>query len=41
VGFIHLQLGNHTTEIAAAFEREVVALPQVVVCYNLRAITTT
>lgn len=34
-GFIHLQMQNHTAEIAAAFEREVVALPQVVACHNL------
>ena len=34
-GFIHLQMENHTAEIAAAFEREVVALPQVVACHNL------
>lgn len=34
-GFIHLQMQNHTVEIAAAFEREVVALPQVVSCHNL------
>lgn len=34
-GFIHLQMENHTAEIAAAFEREVVALPQVVSCHNL------
>jgi Lrp/AsnC family leucine-responsive transcriptional regulator len=34
-GFIHLQMENHTAEIAQAFEREVVALPQVVSCHNL------
>lgn len=34
-GFIHLQMQNHTAEVAAAFEREVVALPQVVACHNL------
>ena len=34
-GFIQLQMENHTAEIAAAFEREVVALPQVVACHNL------
>lgn len=34
-GFIHLQMQNHTAEIAAAFEREVVAVPQVVACHNL------
>ena len=34
-GFVHLQMENHTPEIAAAFEREVVALPEVVSCHNL------
>lgn len=34
-GFIHLQMQNHTADIAAAFEREVVGLPQVVACHNL------
>ena len=34
-GFSHLQMENHTAEIAAAFEREVVALPQVGSCHNL------
>ncbi len=34
-GFIHLQMENHTPEVAAAFEREVVALPQVLSCHNL------
>lgn len=34
-GFIHLKMQNHTAEIASAFEREVVALPQVVSCHNL------
>ncbi len=34
-GFIHLQLENHKPEVMMAFEREVVALPQVVSCYNL------
>ncbi len=34
-GFIHLQMQNHTPEVTAAFEREVVALPQVVSCHNL------
>jgi Lrp/AsnC family leucine-responsive transcriptional regulator len=34
-GFIHLQMENHTAEVAAAFEREVVGLPQVVSCHNL------
>ncbi|UUZ66486.1 Lrp/AsnC family transcriptional regulator (plasmid) [Polaromonas sp. P1-6] len=35
LGFIHLGLHNHTPEVAAAFEREVVALPQVLSCHNL------
>lgn len=34
-GFIHLQMETHTPEMSAAFEREVVALSQVVSCYNL------
>lgn len=34
-GFIHLQMQNHTLAVLAAFEREVVALPQVVSCHNL------
>lgn len=34
-GFIHLQMQNHTAETTAAFEREVMALPQVVSCHNL------
>lgn len=34
-GFIQLQMQDHTAEVAAAFEREVVALPQVVACHNL------
>jgi Lrp/AsnC family leucine-responsive transcriptional regulator len=34
-GFVHLQMENHTPEAAAAFEREVVALPQVLSCHNL------
>lgn len=34
-GFIHLQMANHTTEVMASFEREVVAVPQVVACHNL------
>ncbi len=35
LGFIHLAMHNHTPEVAAAFEREVVALPQVLSCHNL------
>lgn len=34
-GFIHLQLDNHGPDVAAAFEREVQALDQVLACHNL------
>lgn len=34
-GFVHLQMDNHTPEVMAAFEREVVALAQVLSCHNL------
>lgn len=34
-GFVHLQMDKHTPDIMAAFEREVVALPQVLACHNL------
>lgn len=34
-GFVHLQMDNHTPEVMAAFEREVVALHQVLSCHNL------
>lgn len=34
-GFVHLQMSNHLPEVMAAFEREVVALPEVVACHNL------
>jgi DNA-binding Lrp family transcriptional regulator len=34
-GFVQLQMENHTPEAADAFEREVVALPQVLSCHNL------
>ena len=34
-GFVHLQMNNHMPDIMAAFEREVVALPQVLSCHNL------
>jgi len=34
-GFVHLQMNNHSPDIMAAFEREVVALPQVLSCHNL------
>lgn len=35
LGFVHLGMHNHTAEVAAAFEREVVALAQVLACHNL------
>ena len=35
LGFVHLGLHNHTAEVTAAFEREVLALPQVLSCHNL------
>lgn len=34
-GFVHLQMSNHLPEVMAAFEREVVALPDALVCHNL------
>ena len=34
-GFVHVQMDNHSPDIMAAFEREVVALPQVLSCHNL------
>jgi DNA-binding Lrp family transcriptional regulator len=34
-GFVHLQMNNHMPDAMAAFEREVVALPQVLSCHNL------
>ena len=34
-GFVHLQMSNHMPEVMAAFEREVVALPEVLACHNL------
>ncbi len=34
-GFIHLQMQNHTADTTAAFERAVMALPQVLSCHNL------
>lgn len=34
-GFVHLQMSNHMPDMMAAFEREVVALPQVLACHNL------
>ncbi len=34
-GFIQLHMQNHTAETTAAFEREVMALPEVVSCHNL------
>ena len=35
LGFVQIRLHNHTAEITAAFEREVLALPQVLSCHNL------
>ena len=35
LGFVHLAMHDHTPDMAAAFEREVVALPQVLACHNL------
>ncbi len=34
-GFIHLQMESHAAEVTLAFEREVVALPEVLCCHNL------
>lgn len=34
-GFVQLQMENHTPHAAESFEREVVALPQVLSCHNL------
>lgn len=34
-GFVHLQMENHTNEMSLAFEREVVAISQVIACHNL------
>lgn len=34
-GFVQLQMENHTPEAAESFEREVVALAQVLSCHNL------
>jgi Lrp/AsnC family transcriptional regulator, leucine-responsive regulatory protein len=34
-GFVQLQMENHTPEAADAFEREVLALAQVLSCHNL------
>ena len=35
LGFVQLNLHDHTSSICAAFEREVLALPQVLACHNL------
>lgn len=35
LGFVHLSMHDHTLQKADAFEREVVALPQVLSCHNL------
>lgn len=34
-GFVQLQMQDHTPQAAESFEREVVALPQVLACHNL------
>lgn len=34
-GFIQIQMESHTADVSAAFERAVVALPQVLTCHNL------
>lgn len=34
-GFVALRMENHTPRTAASFEREVVALPEVIACQNL------
>ena len=34
-GFVQLQMETHNADIGQAFEREVVALPQVLSCHNL------
>lgn len=34
-GFVQLQMESHNADIGQAFEREVVALPQVLSCHNL------
>jgi len=35
LGFVQLSMHNHTAAVTTAFEREVVALPQVLSCHNL------
>ena len=35
LGFVQIGMHNHTAEVTAAFEREVLALPQVLSCHNL------
>lgn len=35
LGFVQIGLHNHTAEVTAAFEREVLALRQVLSCHNL------
>jgi DNA-binding Lrp family transcriptional regulator len=34
-GFVNLRMENHTPRTAASFERQVVALPEVIACQNL------
>lgn len=35
IGFVQLQMENHTAKTTASFEQEVVAIPQVLSCHNL------
>ena len=35
LGFVHLAMHDHTPEKGDAFEREVMALPQILSCHNL------
>lgn len=35
LGFVQLVMHDHTQEVTAAFEREAVALPQVLACHNV------
>lgn len=35
LGFVHLQMQQHTATIMASFEHEVAAIPQVLACHNL------
>lgn len=35
LGFVQIAMHEHTAEVTSAFEREVLALPQVLACHNL------